>query len=93
MATPRNMIGPKLREIRSARGLTQSDLASRCQRKGWDLSRETLAKIEGQSRWVADFELVFFASVLDLSINDFFPAPDSAKLAGKMIVKLERRLE
>jgi hypothetical protein len=39
-------------------------LAARCARFGWNLSRETLAKIEGQYRWVSDFELICLAQVL-----------------------------
>jgi hypothetical protein len=31
---------------------------------GWDISRETLAKIEAQFRWVADFELLQLAEAL-----------------------------
>ena len=34
---------------------------------GWDISRETLAKIETQIRWVADFELVCLAKALNVS--------------------------
>jgi hypothetical protein len=39
-------------------------LAARCRRWGWDLSRETLAKIETQLRWVSDSELVCLAKAL-----------------------------
>ena len=56
-----------MRKIRSENALSQADLAARCQRMGWDLSRDTLAKIELQSRWVADFEVIFLAHALGVS--------------------------
>jgi hypothetical protein len=36
---------------------TQAQLAAKFNVSGWDVSRETLAKIESQIRWVADFEI------------------------------------
>ncbi|MDD5349034.1 MAG: helix-turn-helix transcriptional regulator [Chthoniobacteraceae bacterium] len=93
MKAPRNMIGPKLRQIRFERGLTQPALAAMCQLKGWDMSRDMLARIEGQSRWVADFELVFLANVLELTTGELLPDSKSAGLAKKMVSRLERRVE
>ncbi|XHR27887.1 MAG: helix-turn-helix domain-containing protein [Chthoniobacteraceae bacterium] len=90
MKVPRNIIGPKLRQIRFERGLTQPALASMCQLKGWDLSRDMLARIEGQTRWVSDFELLFLADVLNLSPTQLLPKPGMAK---ELILKLERPLE
>jgi transcriptional regulator with XRE-family HTH domain len=87
------MIGPRLRQIRRDRGLTQIAFASICQRKGWDISRETLAKIESQCRWVADFELVFFANVLELTTVELLPDAESAGLVKRLVSKLERRLD
>ena len=45
MSNPRNIVGPQIRRLRDQQGLTQPVLAARCRRWGWDLSRETLAKI------------------------------------------------
>ena len=58
------MIGPTLRSLREAEGLTQAELAGRLQLAGWDISRETLAKVESQVRCVTDRELVRFAETL-----------------------------
>lgn len=52
---PRNVVGPVVRRLRNAAELSQADLAARCGVLGWDLSRETMAKIESQIRWAADF--------------------------------------
>ena len=64
MTQPRNIVGPHVRRLRVAQSLSQAELAVRCQRSGWDISRETLAKIESQIRWVADFEVVNLAKIL-----------------------------
>ena len=87
------MIGPQLRRIRWESGLTQPDLAALCQLKGWDISRDTLAKIEGQTRWVADFELVFLASVLGVPLAELLPGRDALKLSKAFVSALERNLD
>ena len=66
MKPPRNLVGPTVRQLREKKGLTQGDLAAKLNLLGWDLSRETLAKIEAQIRWVADFEIIFLANALGL---------------------------
>jgi len=35
------------RRLRNAAGLSQPALAAACQRRGWDIERDTIAKIEG----------------------------------------------
>jgi transcriptional regulator with XRE-family HTH domain len=65
--------------LRNAASLSQSDLAARCGVLGWDLSRETLAKIESQIRWVADFELVCLASALRVDVKELLPSPSKTK--------------
>jgi len=76
MKNPRNLVGPQIRKLRSQQGLTQPMLAARCRRWGWDLSRETLAKIETQLRWVADFELICLANALRVKPDDLWPAAE-----------------
>lgn len=67
MKTPRNIIGPVLRELREKKGLTQPQLVAKLNVQGWDVSREILAKIEAQIRWVADFEIVWLAGGVGIS--------------------------
>jgi len=69
----RNIIGPGLRRLRNERGLTQAQLAEFLQRKGWDISRETLAKIEAQLRWLTDFEVAFLLSALGVELTALLP--------------------
>lgn len=76
---PRNIVGPKVRQLRNEARLSQADLAARCGVLGWDLSRETMAKIESQIRWVADFELVCLAAALRVDVNALLPLPKRTK--------------
>lgn len=64
------MIGPRLRSLREAEGLTQAEFAARLQLAGWDISRETLAKVESQVRCVTDRELVRFAEALEVEPSE-----------------------
>jgi len=59
-----------LRSLREAEGLTQAELAARLQLSGWDISRETLAKVESQVRCVTDRELVRFAEALEVDPSE-----------------------
>ena len=90
---PRNIIGPGLRRIRDQKGFTQPKLAEKLQRRGWDVSRETLAKIESQLRWISDFELHFLATALDVQMTDFFPQQKRKEKVLEFIARLERTLE
>ena len=70
---PTNVIGPQLRAHRAKAGLTQKELAALCQRRGLDLTRGTLAKIESGSRFVKACELFIIAKSLNVPIERFFP--------------------
>jgi len=72
---PRNIIGPQLRRIRYGRGLSQPDFAAACQQIGWDISRDIVARVECQTRWVADFELLLIARVLEIPMEQLLPTP------------------
>jgi hypothetical protein len=41
---------------------------------GWQISRETLAKIETRIRWVSDFEMVCLAAAFGLSAAELLPS-------------------
>ena len=70
---PRNIVGPQIRRLRTQQGFTQQVFAERCQRLGWDISRDTLAKVESQMRWLADFELAFLAEALSVPLDLLLP--------------------
>jgi transcriptional regulator with XRE-family HTH domain len=54
----KNAIGSQLRRIRYALGWSQEMLAAQCHRRGWDLDRVMVAKIELHLRSITDFELL-----------------------------------
>jgi transcriptional regulator with XRE-family HTH domain len=66
----RNLCGPTVRKLRSQKGWSQPELAAKCQLAGWDVSRDIIARIECQTRWVGDFELKELAAVLGVTPND-----------------------
>ena len=72
--TSRNAIGPQLARHRNSLSMSQADFVAHCQRSGWDLSRETLAKIEAGFRCVSDVELLDIAKCLKISVPSLFPA-------------------
>lgn len=92
MENPRNMVGPQLRRIRSARGLSQPAFAALLQRGGWDISRDIVAKIEDQRRWVSDFEVAFLAEVLKIPVTQLFAGASRSEKPKGYILRLERRL-
>lgn len=67
-----NVVGPNIRRIREAQGITQEELAARCNLLAWDVSRGTLAKIESQVRRVTDEEAVLLARALKVGIQEIY---------------------
>jgi len=82
---PRNIVGPQIKKLREQRGLTQPSFVAKCQLLGWGISRETLAKIESQIRWVADFELLALARALNVPLIDLLPKGDNLKLVKSLL--------
>ncbi|NOS70227.1 MAG: helix-turn-helix transcriptional regulator [Verrucomicrobia bacterium] len=72
-AAPQNLVGPMVRKLRYQRGLTQAMLTARCSQAGWDVSENTIAKIEAQIRCVTDREVVFLAKALRVPLQTVFP--------------------
>lgn len=66
----KNILGPVVRELREQQGLTQAEFAVRLNLTGWDVSRDIIARIEGQVRWVADFEIEKLAIGLKVDATD-----------------------
>jgi transcriptional regulator with XRE-family HTH domain len=81
-AHPQNLIGPQLRRLRLEAGLSQEAFAAKCQRIGWDASRDIIKHIESGARRVADVELVVIATGLKAPIDALLPVSREAlKLA------------
>ncbi len=79
--TPANIVGPQIRKRRSDLGLTQEELATRCQLRGFDISRGTLSQIEAQLRCVTDDELLALARVLKVTTDSLFPVEKRSRKA------------
>ncbi|GEM_PF-574496 len=68
-----NVVGRLVRALRRKGGFTQEQLAARCQVRGLNLTRSTLAKIEARVRFLKACELFIIAKVLNVPMEDFYP--------------------
>lgn len=89
----KNIVGSQVRKIRTEIEVSQTELAAECQRQGWDVSRDIVAKIEDGRRWVADEELIKLAKALECPVPALFPPENQAvfKLAYSPPSKKRRR--
>ena len=65
----RNLIGARVTEARSMRGMKQVDLLARLQIAGVEISVPALSLLEGQKRPVSDIELNALADILGVSVD------------------------
>lgn len=77
-----NIIGPQVRRVRLVRKMSQPELAAKCQRLGWDIGRDIIARIEGRVRLVTDSEVALLARALIIPISELFPAGAVSKTPG-----------
>lgn len=86
----KNAVGQILRRIRSAFGWSQEDLAAQCHRRGWDIDRVMVAKIELQLRSITDLELLKLCETTGASPGELLgvqPLPaDESKLRAHLRV-------
>ena len=69
----RNVIGPQVRKLRYRRRWSQITFATKLQHCGWNVSRETVAKIESRRRMVLDVQVLYLAEVLQVQVSALFP--------------------
>ena len=79
MATPQNIVGPLVRKIRYQMGWTQAMFTARCARIGWNVSENTVAKIEAQIRCVTDSEILYLTRALGVELKDVFPSDEKIR--------------
>ena len=65
----RNICGDRIREARQRARLSQPDLCRALQLAGVTVERDVISRIENGSRFVADFEVVAVAEILDVSVD------------------------
>lgn len=63
----RNISGERVRQMRTKKRLTQSDLAAKVQTTGVILEQDAISRIENGSRMVQDYELRALAEVLGVT--------------------------
>ena len=63
----RNLIGSRVEAARKKQGMKQKELLAQLQVSGVDMNG--LSKLEGQIRFVTDFELVALADILGVSVD------------------------
>ena len=66
----RNIVGAKIEARRKEINMKQKDLLTQLQIKGIDLNASGLSKMEGQLRFVTDFEVKAIAEVLGISVAE-----------------------
>ena len=65
----KNLIGPRVRELRRARGLSQEQLMAQLQILGMDSERGVVKRIENGTRFVSDVELCLLADYFQVSVS------------------------
>lgn len=65
----KNICGDRIREARVKSRLTQAEFAAQLQIAGINIERDSISRIEIGTRFVADFELMIIAKVLDVSLD------------------------
>ena len=63
----KNICGNRIYEARTKKRITQGELAARLQVRGIMLARDSISRIEIGTRFVADYDVVEIAKVLEVS--------------------------
>lgn len=63
----KNIIGERVRGLRTARGMTQKAFAEKLQLAGYEFSDLTVLRIENGTRFVPDYEVKAIALAFDVS--------------------------
>ena len=65
-----NLSGANIKRFRKQAGMSQEKLAAVLQLIGLDLNQKAVSRIETGDRVVPDFELLYFARALQVSVMD-----------------------
>lgn len=66
----KNLIGPRLKQLRTELGLSQDKLASQLQLHGIEYSALTILRVEKGERFVPDYEIVALAKFFNLTTDE-----------------------
>ena len=64
-----NLVGGRIRSLREERKLTQSELAARLQLMNVIVEQKAISRIELGTRLVADYELLAFSRIFNVSLE------------------------
>lgn len=86
-----NIVGPQIRKLRYSRGWSQAKLAVKLQLVGFDISRESLAKVEIQIHNVEDYQLPYYARALDVTLDQLYPPLPSNQPIHDVVARLRAK--
>ncbi len=66
----KNLIGKNLTELRKKNHLSQRDLASKLQLKGYDMDKNVITRIETNKRYVTDIELQALVQIFNVTYEE-----------------------
>lgn len=72
----KNLIGERLKALRSAKKLSQRDLARELQLIGMDMDKNVITRIETNKRYVTDFELQALKEIFNVSYDYLIDGED-----------------
>ncbi len=67
-----NLCGKNIRRFRNILMISQRELADRMQLSGIDMDKNAIQRIECGKRFVTDIEILAFANVFNVDINELF---------------------
>ena len=73
----KNVCGKNIRRMRMIQGITQAELAAKCQVEELMMERDSISRIELGTRFVADYELYIIAHVLETSMEELLEMPEN----------------
>jgi hypothetical protein len=85
----KNVVGLRLRILRLKNNLSQHSFAEACQRKGWRITRDIIARIEVGARCVSDFEILLLAACLKVEAVELLPIPRDWNRLRRTFVELD----
>lgn len=65
-----NVSGLQIKKIRKRMGLSQEALSGQMQTAGADITQKMISRIESGKRMVTDYELICFAKILGISVDE-----------------------
>lgn len=72
----KNLIGPQVKTLRKKKKITQKDMAAQLQVMGYEFNDLTILRIEQQTRFVSDIELLALAKYFNTSLDCLYPKED-----------------